>query len=73
MNEGVSMLQATQLRRQVRTGHSQNPSSYETGVADGAACRKRADTPSIYLLVAKGDDYSSGFRAGYFQRGAFLI
>jgi hypothetical protein len=69
MNKGNGSMQATLLRPQVRTGQSQSPSKYTTGVTDGAACRKPADTLSIYQLVAKDDDYSSGFRAGYFQRG----
>ena len=40
---------------------------YDTGVEDGAECRRRANKPSIFMLVAFADDYSSGFRAGYFR------
>ena len=43
-------------------------SSYEAGAAEGAACRHRAETPSLYLMVAKNDDFALGFKAGYFQR-----
>jgi hypothetical protein len=46
------------------------PSSYEAGVADGDACRRQGGKPSLFLLVARHDDYSAGFRAGYFQRTA---
>jgi hypothetical protein len=66
------MSKATLLRLQVITGCSQSPSKYESGVADGTACRKRAGTPSVYLLVAMDDHYSSGFRAGYFQRDGVI-
>ena len=40
---------------------------YESGVADGGECRTRNGKPSVLLLVAT-DDYSAGFRAGFFQR-----
>ena len=43
-------------------------SSYEAGVADGEKCRRRKGKPSIFLLVALNDDYSAGFRAGFYQR-----
>jgi hypothetical protein len=43
-------------------------SAYATGVTDGDECRRRKDKPSAYLLVALNDDYSAGFRAGFFQR-----
>ena len=43
--------------------------AYAAGVADGDACRRQGGTPSTLQLVAINDDYSSGFRAGYFQRG----
>ena len=42
--------------------------AYETGVADGNTCRQRGNRPSLFLLVARHDDYSAGFRAGFFQR-----
>jgi hypothetical protein len=42
-------------------------SAYAAGVSDGDECRRRKGKPSVYLLVAL-DDYSAGFRAGYFQR-----
>jgi hypothetical protein len=41
---------------------------YASGVADGEECRRRKGKPSIFLLVARDDDYSVGFRAGFFQR-----
>lgn len=43
--------------------------AYAAGVADGDECRRQGGTPSTLRLVAINDDYSSGFRAGYFQRG----
>ena len=43
-------------------------SAYAFGVADGEACRKRAEAPSSFRLVARADPYSAGFRAGYFGR-----
>ena len=42
-------------------------SAYEAGVTDGDECRRRKEKPSVSLLVAL-DDYSAGFRAGFFQR-----
>ena len=47
---------------------TKRPSAYEAGVADGDACRRQGGKPSLFLLVARHDDYSAGFRAGYFQR-----
>lgn len=44
--------------------------AYAAGVADGDECRRQGGTPSTLQLVAINDDYSSGFRAGYFQRGS---
>ena len=58
------MQQATLFKLQVP---KHLPSTYEAGVADGAACRRRAGKPSTFLLVAFADDYSAGFRAGYFR------
>ena len=43
-------------------------SSYEAGIADGEECRRRKGKPSVFVLVALNDDYSAGFRAGFFQR-----
>jgi hypothetical protein len=43
---------------------------YEAGVADGNECRRQGGTPPTLRLVAINDDYSSGFRAGYFRRGS---
>lgn len=43
-------------------------SAYEAGVTDGDACRRRGGKPSVFLLVARADDYSAGFRAGFFRR-----
>jgi len=49
-------------------GATNRDSAYESGVTDGDKCRRRQDKPSAYLLVALDDDYSAGFRAGFFQR-----
>ena len=48
---------------------------YQAGVVAGGACRAWAVKPPIFILVAKDDLYSAGFRAAYFQRdqrAAFL-
>lgn len=37
------------------------------GYVDGEACRKRGRTPPAHPLVGM-DDYSEGFRAGYYLR-----
>ena len=49
-------------------GATNRPSAYEAGAADGDACRRGGGKPSLFLLVARHDDYSAGFRAGFFQR-----
>ena len=41
---------------------------YAQGVADGHACRRQGGSPSPYRLIARNDDYSAGFRAGFFER-----
>ena len=38
------------------------------GYVDGEICRLRSKKPSKYALVGI-DEYSSGFRAGYYERG----
>lgn len=40
---------------------------YSQGYVDGEAFRKRGKQPSQFPLVGV-DDYSLGFRAGYFER-----
>jgi hypothetical protein len=40
------------------------------GYVDGQAFRKRHRDPSVHALVGI-DDYSMGFRAGYFNRPLF--
>lgn len=37
------------------------------GFVDGESCRRRGKRPPKYVLVCR-DDYSEGFRAGYFER-----
>lgn len=37
------------------------------GFADGETYRKSGDTPSAYVQIGI-DDYSKGFRAGYYER-----
>lgn len=37
------------------------------GYVDGESCRRRGKRPPKYVLVCM-DDYSQGFRAGYFDR-----
>src|SRR6185295_7320884 len=44
-------------------------SMYESGLADGAACRRQGGTPPLRVRVAIDDVYCSGFRAGYYERG----
>ena len=44
-----------------------NAFAYASGLADGIQCRQRNSVPSKFLLVAF-DEYSLGFRAGYFVR-----
>ena len=48
------------------------PSLYESGLAAGAECRRRAGRPSSFQLVAY-DDHSAGFREGYFQRKKITV
>jgi hypothetical protein len=38
------------------------------GFVDGEMARRRSTAPSIYARVGI-DDYSMGFRAGYYERG----
>jgi hypothetical protein len=59
------MAKATLHKIQVPTNRD---SAYEAGVAAGEECRRRKGKPSILLRVALNDDYSAGFRAGFFQR-----
>lgn len=40
---------------------------YSEGYVDGESFRKRGKQPSQFPLVGV-DDYSAGFRAGYFER-----
>jgi hypothetical protein len=47
--------------------------NYSSGVADGGDCRRQGTAPSSFLLVAMNDDYSEGFRAGYFLRAPALL
>jgi len=42
--------------------------AYANGVADGHCARASGLSVTIYLQVGI-DDYSKGFRAGYFDRG----
>jgi glycine betaine/choline ABC-type transport system substrate-binding protein len=42
-------------------------STYAIGVLDGTACRKRGEAISTLRRVVN-DEYSAGFRAGYFER-----
>jgi len=37
------------------------------GFVDGESCRRRGKSPPKYVLVCR-DEYSQGFRAGYFER-----
>jgi hypothetical protein len=41
--------------------------SYQSGMIDGEACRSESRKPSLFALLALGDAYCSGFRAGYFR------
>jgi len=41
---------------------------YARGYVDGETCRQRARKPSKYQMIGI-DDYSLGFRAGYYERG----
>lgn len=56
---------ATPVKLQVP---AHRPSAYESGVADGDACRRRGGKPSVFLRVTFDDDCSSGFMAGFYQR-----
>ena len=42
--------------------------AFADGYVDGEAWRRRGKHPSNLVLVSR-DDYSLGFRAGYFERG----
>ena len=57
-----------QIAFQGQKSHAVTLTSYAAGVADGNECRRQGGTPSTLRLVAINDAYSSGFRAGYFQR-----
>ena len=46
--------------------HDWSP-AFAEGYVDGEAFRKRSKAPPKFLLVAI-DEYSLGFRAGYFER-----
>jgi hypothetical protein len=61
------MFDAIQISKR-RTGAAAAVPSYATGVADGDECRRRGGPISTLRLVAINDEYSAGFRAGYFQR-----
>jgi hypothetical protein len=50
-------------------GRGLGRAAYAAGFTDGDECRRQGGAPSTLRLVAINDDYSSGFRAGYFQRG----
>ena len=61
------MTNVVQLRPNVLTGVAPVP-TYATGVADGDECRRCGGSISTLRLVAINDEYSAGFRAGFFQR-----
>ena len=41
--------------------------AHAAGFVDGESCRRRGKRPPKYVLVCL-DEYSQGFRAGYFER-----
>ena len=43
-------------------------SAYRSGVADGGECWRSGTAITKLRLIAINDQYSAGFRAGYFQR-----
>lgn len=49
-------------------GRTQRVGAYGAGVADGGECHRRGGAISKLRLIAINDEYSAGFRAGYFQR-----
>jgi hypothetical protein len=57
------------MREGDMTAPARGLSPYGAGVIDGDDCRRQGGTVSLSRLVTINDDYSSGFRAGYFQRG----
>ncbi|HTP94756.1 MAG TPA: hypothetical protein VMK05_02805 [Burkholderiales bacterium] len=57
------------LKHQESVVHARSISIYDAGFADGIECRKQGQTPSRFVLIAIDDAYSSGFKAGFFERG----
>ena len=44
--------------------------AYAEGYIDGETCCRRRKTPSMYARIGI-DDYSLGFRVGYYKRSGF--
>ena len=63
------MIDRIRPKPKVLAGPARGSPAYLTGVADGDECRRSSGTISTLRLVAINDEYSAGFRAGYFQRG----
>ena len=64
MGDNVKVLSKVQVLAE-RNGWS---ISRAQGFLDGEISRRRGATPSTYARVGI-DDYSQGFRAGYYERG----